>query len=234
MINSKFLCIDCLRSQKGSGFCCGKRMLCIGTKARAPKKTASKTAWKKFFQYQFKNTINPLVISKMKELGLNVLLNEAEIRKVEEAKVDDPTETPYTKLNYEDQMLIWIIINKLDYKSEDVHEHLLTKNFKSGNIVYIVRDFSSYYIPEMYHKDLEVQEVKIIINGHGIGFYQNTETKKTFRNFKSFRVFKDKIQAQVYHHIYMSAFANTTIFPYSVEKALKRNRIKISNPEYFL
>jgi len=88
MHNYKFICLHCLRSQKGQGLCCGHELLCIGSKARAPKKTAKKSEWKQFIQYfifdsQDKGQLKR-IIALRKEYGLPTLEQETKLAKMQE------------------------------------------------------------------------------------------------------------------------------------------------------
>jgi len=46
----KYFCLHCFKTFKGAGSCCGWDMYEISYKARPPKKNASKTQWRSFFQ----------------------------------------------------------------------------------------------------------------------------------------------------------------------------------------
>lgn len=88
MHNYKFICLHCLRSQKGSGSCCGWPMFGIGYKARAPKKTAKKSEWKQFIEYFVFNSNNKgqlkRIIQLRKEYGLPTLEQETKLAKLQE------------------------------------------------------------------------------------------------------------------------------------------------------
>lgn len=46
--NHKYICLHCLKSNKGGGKCCGFYQYHLGSNPRAPKRNASKHEWKKF------------------------------------------------------------------------------------------------------------------------------------------------------------------------------------------
>lgn len=88
MHNYKFICLHCLRSQKGQGSCCGWPLYGIGYKARAPKKTASKSEWKQFIDLfvngsQTRGQLKR-IIALRKEYGLPTLSQETALAKMEE------------------------------------------------------------------------------------------------------------------------------------------------------
>jgi hypothetical protein len=87
MHNYKFICLHCLRSQKGHGSCCGWPMFGIGYKARAPKKTAKKSEWKQFIQYFIFNSNDKgqlkRIIQLRKEYGLPTLKQETKLEKMQ-------------------------------------------------------------------------------------------------------------------------------------------------------
>jgi len=88
MHNYKFICLHCLRSQKGQGSCCGWPMFGIGYKARAPKRNAKKSEWKQFIQYFIFNSNDKgqmkRIIQLRKEYGLPTLEQETKLAKMQE------------------------------------------------------------------------------------------------------------------------------------------------------
>ena len=92
--NHKYICLHCLKSNKGGGKCCGFQQYHLGSNPRAPKRNASKHEWKLFidrFIHGYSQSPSgqlQKIISLRKEYGLNSINEETLLTKLK-AKIDE-------------------------------------------------------------------------------------------------------------------------------------------------
>ncbi len=241
MNHHKYFCPDCLISNKSGGKHCTGRMLHLGDRPRVPKVTASKTHWKKFYSTFFWQSTEPRIIRNMKKLGFDTSIQEVELEKEleKELEVKEFSRDLISLDNEQSKKLKEILypLYAVNREINQIHEYSLL----AGDEVYITWDLNMQNkIPSEYSKDFKVQKVRVATdkeNNHNfIGFYDNTDDGKVFRSFKHFILFEDKLNAEFYQNVYLSQLVHADIYHYQdrLEKILKGNYARRTNPEYFL
>lgn len=178
MHNYKFICLHCLRSQKGTGVCCGWSMFNIGSKARAPKKTANKSEWKQFINYFIFSSNNrgqlKRIIELRKEYGLSTT---EQIDKLTKLKVEHEEKFSFLDIKHHEKLLevehyTWsynenkIFVNQLNNIISRYTQYKVVKEFTHEKEYYIVPIHASlhgtYIFPSTIDK-YDIYKVRAIV-----------------------------------------------------------------------